>query len=474
MKFSECFGITKTEKDEWFDPILNVDSKLFIDPFLVYSQSMSGFEGSHDEIISIFNKAYSLIARVSGNKESNFWKKAESILVFREAQEFCIGFASEGNPGSGTGRGFALLMCEAILEAIEAGLENVSHFEEIGILREGIGADRISDITASILRHRFALYTTSICEHYGVPVKKLRYDHGIFDSVYTRWMPLDVSLPVNPFNNVPILLTPAIYLRDLPTISADTFWGYCRDNENEVLRADFNYDLGQSIKKSDIIEFARRHPEIRAKYISSIENQKPDPYDMSKDRNGVIGWYDSSKEYCGNAPITVGFSNEEEFIEVINNILDEFRNYVENNGGWKLLWNDDLTSKREEASQFLMQGVIKFWCQANNIDLSREVNIGRGPVDFKMSTGVQFRSLLELKLARNSRFWNGLTKQLPKYMEAEGVSIGYFVAVLTNEKDSEKMSEIQSIVDEVNAATGYTIKPYFIDATRDKPSASKL
>ena len=30
------FGITRNEKDDWFDPFLSLDTRLFIDPFLVY------------------------------------------------------------------------------------------------------------------------------------------------------------------------------------------------------------------------------------------------------------------------------------------------------------------------------------------------------------------------------------------------------------------------------------------------------
>lgn len=474
MKFSEVYKIARKENDSWFDPILNVDSNLFIDPFLMYSQSVEGFIDCHNEIISIFNKAFALIAKVAGNKKSNSWEKASSILLFPEPQEFCIGYARDNQTGSGTGRGFANLICEAICESIEAGLIEVSHFEEISILREGIGADRISDITANILKHRFASYTNSICKKHGIPVREIRYDHGVFNEQYTRWMPFNTALPVNPFTGVPVLLTPSCFLRDLPTISTETFWGYCRENENEQLRTDFNYDISRRVNKSDIIEFAKKRPDIRQKFIVSIEKQKADPYNLLKDKNGVIGWYEASQEYCAKLPLKIEFADEDEFKKVIEYVLSEFRNYIENNGGWKLLWNDDLNPKREEASQFLMQGIIKFWCKANNIDISREVNIGRGPVDFKMSQGHEFRALLELKLAKNTKFWNGLNKQLPKYMEAENVSVGYFIAILKKEKDLNRAKKIQSMVDEVNQATGYQIKALFIDATREKPSASIL
>ena len=38
-----------------------------------------------------------------------------------------------------------------------------------------------------------------------------------------------------------------------------------------------------------------------------------------------------------------------------------------------------------------------------------------GPVDFKFSTGYSKRVLLEVKLAHNTKLWNGLQRQLPRY-----------------------------------------------------------
>ena len=37
MIFSRIFDITKTSDDDWFDPILSIDTKLFIDPFLIFA-----------------------------------------------------------------------------------------------------------------------------------------------------------------------------------------------------------------------------------------------------------------------------------------------------------------------------------------------------------------------------------------------------------------------------------------------------
>ena len=241
-----------------------------------------------------------------------------------------------------------------------------------------------------------------------------------------------------------------------------------------MLRTDFSVDITRNVDKKTIIKFARKHPEIREQYLSEIENEDAEPYNLKEDKRGLVNWYSESAKYCNDNPLRITFENEEQFVSAVDQLLEQFRNYVENNGGWHLLWNDDGRPKSEEAAQFLMQGIITHWCKSSNIDISREVNIGRGPVDFKVSQGYDFRALMELKLAKNTKFWNGLTKQLPKYQEAENVHLGYFVVVLQKESDLKRLPAIREKVKGVNEATGYSIKHIVIDAMANPPSASKL
>ncbi|MDE2029199.1 MAG: hypothetical protein KGI97_01405, partial [Alphaproteobacteria bacterium] len=170
----------------------------------------------------------------------------------------------------------------------------------------------------------------------------------------------------------------------------------------------------------------------------------------------------------------LAFSNVDEFNIFVSGVIEDFRNFIENNGGWSLLWNENETPKREEATQLTFLGIALGLCKFNNVDVSKEVNIGRGPVDFKMSSGYTCRALIEVKLAKNTRFWQGLEKQLPKYMQAEGVKQGRFVVVVLNDQDLEKIADIQERVDAIARQTPYQIKAEIIDARQNPLSASKL
>jgi hypothetical protein len=474
MKFSHLFKIKRTRADRWFDPVLSIDTRLFFDPFLVYAQEEGCFVGSHAEIISFFNSAFKLIAQARGQPSSQRYEKAVCDLMLPEVEELCLGYTEAGTRGSGSGRDLANAIAAAIWEAIKHGMTEIRHFEEIGILREGIGADRISDATAGVLRRRLAAYTQEICRRHGVPTKTVRYQRGAYDPAREVWIPIQARLPTNPYNGKAVLLAPRKYLRHLPTINASDFWEYCYNNENDTIRNEFNYDVARHVSKGEIIRLARKHPEIRRAYLDSIETQGPQPYDFSKDPKGLLDWYDATFQYCRGHRLRLAVDSENGFLAVVDRMVKQFRVFVEENSGWRLLWNDNQTSRPETAAQLLFLGIVKHYCHANGIDISKEPDIGRGPVDFKVSSGCRLRVLLELKLAKNTRFWDGLTKQLPKYLQAEEIRTGYFVVIAFNDSDMKKVNALRDITAEVARKVGYAITPFVVDARPGKPSASKL
>lgn len=474
MRFSEQFNIKKKPGETWFDPVLSVDTPLFIDPFLIYDDERGPFRGSHNEIVYFFKRMFVLIATAAGNKQSPRYRKAASDLVFPEVEELCLGYTRAGTAGAGSGRSLGNVMADAIAEAIKAGLHNVKHFEEVAILRENIGPDRISDITANLLRHRFARYTFQVCRKYDIPVRQFRYQRGRFDLGRNRWAADSFQLPVNPHTNRAILLVPESYLKDLPTINPSDFWDYCVSFQSAELRREFNIDLSRHLPKSEIVEIARRHADWRRAYLRYRESRAGHPYNLKRDEKGYVRWYGASKAYVENNPVSFAIPNRASFIDAITTMIRQFRHFVEENRGYKLLWNDNGISKGEKAAQLLFLGVIKHYCQAANIEVSPEADIGRGPVDFKLSAGLGLRALVELKLARNTKFWNNARNQLPTYMGAENAKHGFFVVVSFSDEDQRRLRRINRVMDDVTKNAGIAILTTVVDASPEKPSASRV
>ncbi|OXS75076.1 hypothetical protein [Domibacillus enclensis] len=476
MLFSELYQIKRGTEEDWFDPILDIDTKLFIDPFLLFKYSNGHFANCHDKIIKFFNEAFMLAAKGKGVTTNLSYKKLLGMLTFPEVDEICLGYTNKSTKGAGSGIGFSKNIGEAIAKSIQAGLKELDHFEEIGILEEGIGADRISDICGNIIKDEIIKYTKEICERHNVPLEEFKVKHAAFNFQNLRWEDNKVFLPKNPFNDNPVLLLPLKILRDLPTINANGFLDWAWTNENELLRTDFNYEVKNQLKKEDIIRIATERTDLLEEYIKFIKNKGSYPYNLLKDPNGIYKWYEQSKTYTKQHPINLPVArNTKELAGFVKVLIEGFRTFIINNSGYKLLWNDNPKKpKKEEASQLLFHGLMKEHCKANNVDFSREVNSGRGPVDFKFSNGYTERVLIEVKRASSTKLEQGLTQQLPQYLTTEGIDIGYYVVIVQKDEEFKKVSILKGVAKKLSEELNKYIDVFVIDATDDKPSASNL
>lgn len=111
-------------------------------------------------------------------------------------------------------------------------------------------------------------------------------------------------------------------------------------------------------------------------------------------------------------------------------------------------------------------GVV--WC-GSELDLNREVNNGRGPVDFKASFGSGDKSLIEFKLASNTSLKRNLENQVAIYEAANGTRTSVKVIVCYAMADEVR---VRKILGELGLRNEEAI--VVIDARADnKPSASK-
>lgn len=101
-------------------------------------------------------------------------------------------------------------------------------------------------------------------------------------------------------------------------------------------------------------------------------------------------------------------------------------------------------------------------------DFNAEVNNGRGPVDFKVSRGNKDKTLIEFKLAKNSKLQQNLENQVAIYEAANRTNkslkaIFYFC--------DEERQMVQKVLKELKLEADKSI--ILIDCRRDnKPSAS--
>ena len=475
MKLSQYFDISLDGDEEWFDPDLAIDTPLFLDPFLLYVEAQdqdSDWGACHATILDHFAQCYEIVAR-SGYRDGLPAQRARGLLTFPEPAEFCLGYTSKGTKGSGSGRQQANFILDSIAIAISAGLERPEHIEEISILNKGIGADLISDAACNILKPISIQYTKQIALEHGIPTRRVRIQNARCDLESGRWMHEVHAVPFNRYNDRPILLWPKRFLNDLPTVNADAWIG---SELNEELRRQFNIGVGKRVPKALIVQYARQHPErIRAWIESILQSGAYAAYDFHNDPLGIIQWQSAGQRFCDNNPLDLEVSDRQGLRRFVEELIGLFRAFVEEQGGWRLLWNDDESEKHERAIQLALLGMARPYCRLHGIEIDREVELGRGPVDFKLSAGGGLRLLVEAKKVHNGKFWNGLDKQLVSYMNSDSTTDGWLLAVqyysrgVTPRRLRQLPQRVRSIAEEKGLSISFSV----VDA-RPKASASKL
>jgi hypothetical protein len=482
--FSQYYNVTLDGDESWFDLRLDQDTHLYIDPFLVFRSDIPVFNKAREKFRNFFKAALELVFESSINSNA-LEQLEENVLWFPEPMEIRLG-ESKGKYGAGPGKNFSKACTQALIKLSRRGLKELENFEKIQLFSYGIAADGISDTTANIIKEELIQYTQEICQALGIPTFPCAVEKAIFDFEDKRWYHGKYNLPINPFlDNKGIILVPKEFLCSIHTINSDGFSEYVARNKSGKLRSELNYEIEKSIDRKIIIEMAEKYPEWIEEYVESREiDDSIAPYDLSQDDKNL---YRPQKEVCefvdAHELPALSASTEDEFNACVQLIISKFQLYVEEQGGYKLLWNDaisdsdtdekdDPTPRGESAVQQLFLGIVSSYCKANNIDLSREVETGRGPVDFKFSSGHNYRALIEMKLAKSGSLKKGFENQLPTYLKSEQVRYGYYVVILYEKQENKR---VEKIFAEVKSKHGELQgQVIIIDATRDKPSASKL
>ena len=237
MLFSEYYKVNIAGDEPWFDPLLTLDTKLYVDPFLIFQNEFGPFVGSHAELTAFYQSAFEIVAQAGRDKTPHFWDKANRVLRTPEVAELCLGVTAEGTRGAGAAAGKAKAIASAIHKAIQFGIAHPKHFETIQLFEKGIAEDTISDAVGNILRHRFATYTKAVCEELGVATVSRPHIRGRYNVENQRWERIICDAPLNPFGgDQQVFLCPKEYLRPMPSLNPNAFWGYCYDQNAQELR----------------------------------------------------------------------------------------------------------------------------------------------------------------------------------------------------------------------------------------------
>lgn len=355
------------------------------------------------------------------------------------------------------GKGIRDKLIETALEIMEAGINDPEMFELVGLLEEGVGSDRISDMTAGIIINDLKAYTSRIFT-----------DLELID-------PNDEP-PKNPYSGKDIILVPREILRALPVANdpgdIDRVVAH-----NATLRTEVNRIIGSGwtdlakLSKRALREILLGSPSVLRAVLDNYKTRKAEPYDFRKDPADEVNWKQYGEEWADKYPAKFTLPANptiDQLQDFVRGLCEQFQQYIENNGLNAHLYRVDGKPRREKFAQLLFFVVADAHCSANGIDINPEVDAGRGPVDFKFSKGYELRVLVEVKKSTNQNLIKGYTKQLPQYGKSEKTKRLIYLVL-----DVGAPKRVQSLLNEASKAKSPKPEIFNIDATL-QPSASKL
>lgn len=463
LLLSKHFGIDEQKLIDagLVDPFLNVDTQLFIDPVLLskcsdceISQHAYGHFKTH------FGNYIRLLA-ISRREGDAAWRAARALLDLREPPHTGLGYGGSSRRGSSRPLSIREAIMRTSKEIIELGSNDPDMICLMGFFEENVGPDTISDYTTRVIMNSLGKITARFCLQNDIPLSDT---HGV----------CDVALPT--YKGAPIILVPMEIVRDLP-IANDWSEIQAAALQNAHIRDGVNQFLGRiarptiADRKSALRTVALQSAELFGEFLNSVRDNASS-YDPNTDR---LAYY-KLREILSSNPDQFRVqgvpdikSGAEALREFVLHTIRHFQHHVENGNLWEALWDGD-SPKKERAAQLIYFAIADIFCEANNVDISPEANMGGGPVDFKFSHGYNARVLVELKRS-DGAVRHGYERQLEIYKDASRTNFGIFV-VLDYGDFREKLRQIQSIQRQIRGRGDRASDIIVIDATKKK-SASK-
>lgn len=485
--FSDFFEIDEDIIEEYgaINISLINDLPLFIDPFLLFNSENPDFQKIHKEMID-----YLLFLQDQAEKASKFTSGMKKAwFSFSEVKQTWLGFSLSGNDGCGMGNDFANSLYEGLNSIFKNfGKEKITkghHMEKLCLISPRVGRDKISDFTTNFAKQYLLKYTQNFAKMYLRPEQCKEFSVGrvCFNWETTSWKAQKYYLPC--YANDYVLLTPkAMLTRDdtfinridmirnlqeiAPAISDDALRFELEIYFREVLYKK-KKELSQTEKNDIATRLIKQHPELIDYYMKYKEDNEAEATFISKEKVEEV-------ETLFNDQISqlVSLLNEKtEFYHRIPDAHDEaklrvgyLKHVIEEQDGYKLFYAKGKPIKREADLQVIYRLV---W-YGSDLDVNREVNNGRGPVDYKISYGKKNSTLVEFKLASNSKLKQNLAKQVEVYKAASETERAIKVIMFFSEKEYEK---ICAILNELELVSCEDI--ILIDARDDnKESASNV
>lgn len=479
--FSDFFEVQQGTLGRYgaFDISLVSDLPLFIDPFLLFNSRKSNYRHLHDETIKYlrFLRDKSMV----GVEDDGLLRVR---YTFKEIHQNWLGFSKTGNRGSGLGIDFARALNRNLNSVFSSfGNEQVtqgSHLEKLCLIDSGVGRDHVSDFTTNLIKRFLLNYTEAFAVEHIVSERRKTFavEKVSFNYETESWESGSFDLPC--FRDDYVMLTPRDILTkgniwiNKPELLA-RFDQIVAALPNESLRAQLDSYLRKRLGKNPTpkevnqvqVEAMRQYPAVVVHYIRDKEDHGGNATSSSAQKvQQSETLYIKQVRPVAELLQTLGFyAISGTTYEEAHQRIAYLKDCIENKGCHRIFYVNGEPVHREEDVHVLFR--LIWWGTPS--DVSREVNDGRGPVDYKVSRGAADKTLVEFKLASSSHLKRNLEHQAEIYQKACDAQRVIKVIVYRSEDELAKVREILKILS-LHDSPDIVL----IDAGREnKPSGSK-
>lgn len=482
LYFTDIFNVAESVLEEFgaFNITLVVDLPLFVDPFLLFNSRRQEYQALHKQIIDYLRYLRDLAAE--GELREG---RLRDLFCFSEIHQTWLGFSQTSNRGRGLGMDFARALAASLNRIFsDFGAEQItrgSHLEKLCLIREGVGRDMISDFTTNLIRRFLCEYTERFAKAHlqKEQCRLFAVDRIDFHKETGSWSPSRFLLPEHCGDFV--LLMPKDILtkddtwinkedfvreyHDIPTAIGD---GPLRERIEAYFRSVLPHDPTAKETASAIRKTALEYPELFDYYIKRKEDHgdEAERQSLEKVTESLSLYVRQFGELASLLKRETRFydqlhSSKAASVEKVLFLKD----VIENKGGYRLFYSKGHAIRKEEDLQICYRLV---W-HGTKFDVSREVNDGRGPADFKISLGAEDKTIVEMKLASNSSLRRNLEKQAALYQSASDAPAALKVILFFSDQELQRVKKILEDLKLNNCPD-----VFLIDGRADnKPSASK-
>ncbi|CAM3808256.1 hypothetical protein [Deinococcus frigens] len=461
--FSDFFDVDRMKLERYgaLDISLISDLPLFLDPFLLFGSQKEEYKLLHSEIIK-----YIIFLRDKAKSGQLTPGLVSAWFTFPEEKGNWFGYSETGNRGHGLGAKFANALTNSLEKVfVNFGEEKITesgHFEKLGLIKSGVGRDNISDLTTNLIKKFLLKYTEKFAKDNISPefLQDIAVDKVYFDYDCERWMGKIYTLPI--YAGEYLILTPKDMLtKDEIWINRNDLSSRFKTIINSIpdtsLRDQLNNYLAKALSSQDakfrreqerraIDEIIESHPEILDYYLKDREENKDDAKSFSESKVDFV-----KRLFIDNVIEMVTYLREKtEFYDLEADSYDAaykrviyLKDFIEKHDGWRLFYD----GQEPIGSEANLQLIYRLTWYATGFDVNREVNNGRGPVDYAVSKGRANKSLVEFKLASNSKLEQNLANQVKVYEEANGTKKSMKAIMYYKESELERLIKIINRLD---------------------------